>query len=148
MHAIELLLDDHESFVGLFDRVRSGPDGVSLFAQIKAAIELHKHLEEDLFFPKLIDEGDAELKDVVHAAIDEYQQISSELAELEGLTGDREQFMPKLNVVMEDVQTQAEEEELRLFPLVEQQFDDDTLEQLGSAMEAEKARWQNKNLNV
>ena len=140
MHAIELLLDEHESFLGLFDRVRSGNDGASLFSRIKAAIEFHKHLEENFFYPKLIDEGDDELKDVVRSAMEDHRQVRTYLDELQGLTEDPERFAPRLNIVMEDIELQVEQEESNMFPLVENQFDEETLENLGTAMQAEKAR--------
>ena len=143
MHAIELLLDDHEKVAGLFDRAR-GNEGadVSLFEKIKAAIDIHKHIEETLFYPKLMNEGDDELKKAVNTALEENRQVDLYLDELSGLAGNGEKFVPKLKVVMEDVEQHVENEEEKMFPLVEDQFSEDVLERLGSEMEAEKAKYQ------
>jgi hemerythrin-like domain-containing protein len=144
MHAIELLLDDHEIVAGLFDRVRAnqGVADSSLFEKIKAAIEVHKHIEETLFYPRLADEGDETLKKIVDTAVEEHRQVNLYLKELSELSDRDERFAPRLKMVMEDVEHHVEEEEERMFPLVENQFDEDALEKLGAQMEAEKTRYQ------
>jgi hemerythrin superfamily protein len=142
MHAIELLLDDHDQVAVLFDRVRAEDDGLSLFKKIKAMLEAHKYVEETLFYPRLLDEGDDELKSAVGTAIENHRSIKESLDELAETAGDAERFGPALKVVMEDVEQYADDEEERLFPLVEDQFDEELLEQLGQEMEEEKARFQ------
>lgn len=142
MHALELLLDDHAQVAVLFDRVRAHEDAPSLFDEIRAAIESHKHIEETLFYPRLIDSGDEELRAAVTSAIDNHRSINDSLNELSESADDVERFAPGLKVVMEDVELYADEEEERLFPLVEDQFDEDMLERLGEEMAAEKARFQ------
>lgn len=141
MHAIELLLDDHEYVTGLFDRVRAGDDGISLFSKIKRAIDLHRHIEETLFFPKLIDEGDDELRNVVETALEDHRQVKASIDELDGIARDAERFRPRLRIVMEDVERLAEEEEERLFALAEEQLDEEALEKLGDDMSRERARF-------
>jgi hemerythrin superfamily protein len=144
MHAIELLLDDHEQVASLFDRVRAnhGTADHSLFEKIKAAIEVHKHIEETLFYPRLADEGDEELKKAVDMAIEEHRQVNLYLKELSELGDNDERFAPRLKMIMEDVEHHVEEEEEWMFPLVENQFDEYVLEKLGAEMEAEKTRYQ------
>lgn len=145
MHAIELLLDDHQRVSGLFDRVRAEEehgDASALFAEIKAAIASHKHIEETLFYPRVADSGTDELKAAVSSAIDNHRSIDASLVELAEAAGDEDRFDPSLKVVMEDVELYADEEEERLFPLVEDQFDEEMLEKLGEEMAAEKARFQ------
>lgn len=141
MHAIELLLDDHEYVTGLFNRVRAGDEGTSLFSKIKRALDIHRHTEETLFFPKLIDEGDDELRNVVETAIEDHRQVKASIDALDAISSDTERFQPRLRIVMEDVERLAEEEEERLFALVEQQFDDEALEQLGDDMSKEREKF-------
>jgi len=147
MHAIELLLDDHETVAGLFDRVRAnkGNADLSLFQKIRAAIEVHKHIEETLFYPKLADAGDDELKEIVDTAIENHRQVNLDLDELGELADSDERFVPRLKIMMEDVEQHAEEEEERLFPLVENQFDEEALEELGAKMEEERTKYQADN---
>lgn len=145
MHAIELLLDDHETVAGLFERARANQEAndISLFEKIIAAVRTHKHIEETLFYPTVADEGDDELQELVNASIEEHQHVDASLEELSALSDGDEGFAPKLMIVIEDVERHVEAEEERMFPLVEEQIDEALLEKLGTDMEAEKARFQN-----
>ena len=60
------------------------------------------------------------------------------LRQLADLTEGSEQFEPKLKVLMEDTDHHVKEEEDKMFPLVKEQFDSSTLNQLGDKMAAEK----------
>ncbi len=141
MNAIELLKADHDKVEELFKQVEADEDGdhKSIFEQIKAELDVHAHIEEVIFYPKLKEEGDKELKDVVLEGIEEHRQVKMFLKELANLTDDSEKFDPKLKVLMEDVRHHVEEEEDEMFPKTEKQFDETVLEELGAAMEAEKA---------
>jgi|ERR1043166_3394984 hemerythrin-like domain-containing protein len=140
MNAIELLTADHEVVSDLFEEVKSSEEGEHrrLFERINEELEVHTHIEENIFYPKMKDEGDDELKDIVMEGIEEHRQVKMFLRELQDLAEDSEKFEAKLQVLMEDVEHHVEEEEGEMFPLVEDQFDGDVLEELGAAMEAEK----------
>jgi hemerythrin-like domain-containing protein len=60
------------------------------------------------------------------------------LKELAALSDDSEKFDPKLKVLMEDISHHVQEEEGQMFPMVQEQFDEDTLQMLGDEMEKEK----------
>jgi hemerythrin-like domain-containing protein len=147
MHAIELLLDDHEVVAGLFDKFRAGNGTAdhSLFENIKAALEVHEYIEEKVFYPKLVDEGNEELKLAVNSAIEDHRQIRTYINELSGLNDGDDRFGPRLKILIEDIERYVEEEEGRMFPLVEGQFAEDVLETLGAQMQAEKERYQSSN---
>jgi iron-sulfur cluster repair protein YtfE (RIC family) len=143
MNAIELLKEDHDKVDKLFQKVKATPDGdhKDLFEQIKAELDVHTHIEETIFYPKLKEEGDDELKDIVLEGIEEHRQAKMFLKELAALTDDSEKFDPKLKVLMEDIEHHVVEEEGEMFKLVEDQFDASVLEELGAEMEAEKAKF-------
>ena len=140
MNAIELLKADHEIVSDLFEQVKATEDSEHgpLFEQIKSELDVHTHIEETLFYPKLKEEGNEELVDIVLEGIEEHRQAKMFLKELAALSDDSEKFEPKLKVLMEDVEHHVKEEEGEMFPLVEDQFDEEILEELGAAMEAEK----------
>lgn len=144
MNAIELLKADHDKVEGLFEQVKAneGGDNTDLFKQIKTELDIHTHLEESIFYPRLIEEGDEDLKSIVLEGIEEHRQVKMFLRELDNLSDDSEKFDPKLKVVMEDVEHHVEEEETEMFSMVEEQFDAATLEELGAQMEAEKSTFQ------
>ena len=141
MNAIELLKEDHDKVDRLFQKVKATPDGdhKDLFEQIKAELDIHTHIEETIFYPKLKEDGNDELKDIVLEGIEEHRQAKMFLRELAALTDDSEKFDPKLKVLMEDISHHVMEEEGQMFPMVKEQFDEFTLQELGKEMEKEKA---------
>ena len=144
MNAIELLKADHDKVEELFEQVKAneGGDNTAVFKQIKSELDIHTHIEETIFYPRLIEDGDEELKSIVLEGIEEHRQVKMFLKELESLSDDSEKFDPKLKVVMEDVEHHVQEEEGEMFPMVEDQFDQEALEELGAEMEAEKSSFQ------
>ncbi|MBK7933132.1 MAG: hemerythrin domain-containing protein [Pyrinomonadaceae bacterium] len=141
MNAIELLKSDHEVVAGLFAEVeKTGEDKhPAIFQKIKAELDVHAHIEEKVFYPKLKADGNKELVDIVLEGVEEHHQVKMFLRELDALSTDSEKFEPKLTVLIEDVEHHVKEEEKEMFPLVKKQFDDATLEELGAEMEKEKA---------
>lgn len=144
MNAIELLKEDHNRVKALFEEVKANEDGdnTDVFKQIKAELEAHTHVEETIFYPRLLDEGDEELQKIVKEGIEEHRQAKMFLRELENLTDDSEKFLPKITVLMEDVEHHVQEEEGEMFQMVESQFDEEKLETMGAEMEEEKANFQ------
>ena len=141
MNAIELLKEDHDRVDKLFQKVKANEDAdhTDTFEQIKAELEVHTHIEETIFYPKLRDEGDEELKKITLEGIEEHHQAKMFLRELSSLVEDSEKFEPKLKVLMEDIEHHVQEEEGEMFEMVQEQFDEATLQELGSQMEKEKA---------
>jgi hemerythrin superfamily protein len=140
MNAIELLKNDHDTVDKLFQKVKANEDGDNsrLFEQIKEELEVHAHIEEAVFYPVLIEQGDEELQKITKEGIEEHHQVKVLLREISGLVEDSDKFMPKLKVLMEDVEHHVQEEEGEMFLMVEEQFDQAELEELGLAMEKEK----------
>ena len=101
---------------------------------------MHAHVEEQVFYPHLLAEGDKELQKIVREGIEEHGVVKDLLMEIDGMSGDSETFKAKLKVLMENVEHHVEEEEGEMFDMVEDQIPEDTLERLGSLMQAEKAR--------
>lgn len=145
MNAIELLKEDHKKVNGLFGKVKATEEDEhkELFEQIKQELEVHTHIEETIFYPKMKEES--ELEDIVLEGIEEHHQAKIFLRELSNLTEDSEKFEPKLKVLMEDITHHVQEEEGEMFPKVEEIFDEATLEELGAQMEKEKQNFKKSN---
>ena len=143
MNAIELLKEDHRKVDRLFQKVKATEDDRELhrklFEQIKEELEIHTHIEETIFYPKMKEEK--ELEDIVLEGIEEHHQAKMFLREISNLVDDSEKFEPKLKVLMEDVEHHVMEEEGEMFPKVEEVFDEATLEELGKELEAEKKNY-------
>jgi iron-sulfur cluster repair protein YtfE (RIC family) len=142
MNVIELLKTDHDKVDKLFQKVKANPDGdnTDLFEQIKAELEVRTEVEETIFYPYLIENGDEELQKITREGIEEHHQAKIFLREISSLKEDSGKFDPKLQVLMEDIQHHVQEEEGEMFPMVEEQFDSDTLEKLGTEIEAAKSK--------
>jgi hemerythrin superfamily protein len=138
MNAIELLKADHDKVDLLFQKVKATDESEhkALFEKIKEELEIHTHIEETIFYPKIKEEP--ELEDIVLEGIEEHHQAKMFLRELSSLTEDSEKFEPKLKVLMEDVTHHVQEEEGEMFPKIEELFDEATLQDLGKEMEKEK----------
>lgn len=138
MNAIELLKADHDKVDLLFQKVKATEESEhkALFEKIKEELEIHTHIEETIFYPKIKEEK--ELEDIVLEGIEEHHQAKMFLRELSALAEDSEKFEPKLKVLMEDIVHHVQEEEGEMFPMVEEHFDEETLKELGAEMEEEK----------
>src|SRR4051812_38184855 len=106
MNALELLKADHQKVSDLFEQVESTPESehAALFEKIRTELEIHAQIEESVFYPKLKEEGDEELADIVNEGIEEHHQVKIFLREIGNLSDDSEKFEPKLKVLMEDVE--------------------------------------------
>lgn len=140
MNAVELLKADHDVVRKLFQDVKESEDSKhpSIFKKIKAELDVHAHIEETIFYPKLKEDGDKELADIVLEGIEEHRQMKMFLKQIAALSDDSEQFEPKLKVLMEDTDHHVKEEEDKMFPLVKEQFESDVLNRLGDKMVKEK----------
>lgn len=140
MNAIELLKADHKVVAGLFAKVKASKDSENpaIFAKIKAELDVHTHIEETIFYPKLKAEGKSDLLDITLEGLEEHHQVKMFLKELDALSVKDETFEPKLTVLMEDVEHHVKEEEKTMFPLVKKQFSAAVLDDLGAQMEKAK----------
>lgn len=145
MNAIELLKEDHNRVEALFQKVKATPDGdhKPLFEKIREELEIHTHIEEVVFYPKMKDEE--KLKDLVLEGIEEHHQVKMFLRELSKLADESEKFDPKLKVLMEDVTHHVQEEEGEMFPMIKELFDEATLNEIGAEMEKEKKSFKKSN---
>lgn len=143
MDALELLKQDHQKVKELFEQAEEaeGKDQQDIFEQIKTELETHARIEETVFYPAV--QKHEELKDMVLESLEEHKQIKTLLREMDNLASDSEKFEPKLQVLMENVEHHAEEEEEgKMFPKIREIMDKQKLEQLGADLETAKGQGQ------
>ena len=109
--------------------------------KIKQELDAHAHIEEMIFYPYCLENGDEELRKIVREGIEEHKQVKLFLAEMNEESGKQPEFKAKMMVLIEDVEHHVQEEEGEMFKMVEDQFDDETLDRLGGRMQAEKERF-------
>ena len=143
MDGLELLKKDHQKVKELFEQAEEaeGKELENIFDQIKTELETHARIEETVFYPAV--QKHQELKDMVLESLEEHKQIKTLLKEMDNLTSDSEKFEPKLQVLMENVEHHAEEEEEgKMFPKLRQIMNKQQLEKLGADLEAAKGQRQ------
>jgi hemerythrin superfamily protein len=142
MDALELLKQEHQKVKELFEQAEESEAGTEqkrIFHQIKTELETHARIEESIFYPAM--QKHQELKEMVREAIEEHNQVKSLLKEMENLVDDSEKFESKLQILMENVEHHAEEEEEgKMFPKVREIVDRATLDKLGQELEAAKGK--------
>ncbi|MFL6373496.1 MAG: hemerythrin domain-containing protein [Pyrinomonadaceae bacterium] len=139
MNAIELLKQDHDKVDKLFQKVK-GEQGETreLFEQIRIELQVHTQIEEQIFYPYLMENGDEELQDITKEGIQEHHQAKILIREIENLSDESDALDPKLQVLMEDITHHVQEEEGEMFPMVTEQFDGETLQELGQELQEMK----------
>jgi iron-sulfur cluster repair protein YtfE (RIC family) len=143
MNALELLKEDHDRVDRLFQKVQATDEGehIELFEKINSELEVHTHIEETIFYPQIKDGGDEELQKLVAEGIEEHRQAKMFLRELSQMKTDGERFEAKLKVLMEDIKHHVQEEEGEMFHMIEKQFDESSLEEIGAQLQEEKSKF-------
>ncbi len=143
MDAIKLLKDDHQELRGFFQSYKaSDSDGEKhkIFEQIKQKLEVHTHIEEEVFYPEISKKKG--LEDITKEGIEEHHVADVLVREISKLTRGSEKFEPKMDVLIESTEHHLQEEEGEMFPKVEDKFTNSELEELGSQMEQERKSFQ------
>ena len=83
--AIALLRTDHATVKKMFEKEgkltkKDGEKKANFFNQIKAALEVHAAIEEEIFYPAVKKARSEHVKDEVREAYEEHKQIKSLLA--------------------------------------------------------------------
>ena len=123
MDALEFLKHDHQTIRELLEQAESTRDGTEqkeLFRQVKRALEIHARNEEAIFHSSL----KAQPVDIFLESYGEDVQMKTLLREMEDLVF-------KLNVLKNDVERHADNEEGESVPLA-RDLDEVALEKLGN----------------
>ena len=138
--AVEVLKKDHDEVEKLFDQFEDAKDesNSELKAQIVAAVckalTIHARIEEEIFYPALRREDDAD--DLLDEAAVEHQTVKNLVTELAAAAPGDDLYDAKVQVLSEYVKHHVREEEGELFPLARKA--DLDLEALGRELVARK----------
>jgi len=138
MDALEILKQDHAKVKKLFDKTETANDREQkrIFSQIKTELEIHAHLEENIFYPAM--QRHEGLKEMVAESLKEHNAMKALLQEMATLHA-REDFEDKLEELIDNVEHHAEdEEEGKMFPKVRELVSANELQKLGAQLQAAK----------
>jgi hemerythrin superfamily protein len=149
--AIALLKTDHAAVKKLFESEKKltetdGKKKEAVFNQIKAALEVHATVEEEIFYPAVKAARAKNVKDEVREAYEEHKQIKSLLAQIAGISAADETYDMKIKVLREDVEHHVKEEETEMFPDAKRFLGEKRLMELGGELEARKQQLENIRL--
>ncbi len=143
MHAIDLLIADHNRVRGLFAQFKAAheKDDSGTMSEVALKIfedlEVHTTIEEEIFYPAVHDTT-KDIGETVDEGIQEHHVVKVLMAEIKQLPDASEEWVAKLQVLIENVEHHAEEEEKEMFPTLRSKLPDEKLEQLAEQMEARK----------
>lgn len=134
-NALELLHDQHEEVENLIEEIEDSDDSsekLMLFLQLADKFAAHAMIEEQLFYPSLLEQSSRE--DLVEAT-EEHLECKRLLADMLELDVADEHFDAKLAVLKENIRHHVhDEEEVNLFKLARRSMSQDELIALGSEM--------------
>jgi len=143
MDAIDLLVGDHNRVRGLFAQFKTAHEAddtataTKVVEKIIEDLEAHATIEEEIFYPAVRPESD-EINETVAEGIEEHHIVKVLIAEIKKLEPGSEVWSAKVQVMIENVEHHAEEEETELFPSVRSETDAASREELGQRLEARK----------
>ena len=141
MNALKLLKQDHDEVKSMLSDLESTTERAEKtrtegLATLKAELEVHEAIEEEIFYPALKDHP--KTKELALEGYEEHHVVDMVMAEIEGVEPSDETWMAKFTVMKENLEHHIEEEEGEMFNQAEKVFDDDALEELGDRMHARK----------
>ena len=119
--ALELLASDHRKVEALFDRFdEEKEDGEEsrrdLAERICKELTAHTRIEEEIFYPWLRENLDAESRDLIDEALVEHATAKDLIAQIEGAGDVDETYDARVKVLGEYVRHHVREEENEIFP--------------------------------
>jgi hypothetical protein len=145
MDVFALLKADHERVAAMLEKIdetteRAAKGREEVFTRLKAELDLHALVEEQIFYPALEDAD--ETRDIALEAYEEHRLVKQLLKELEAAPKDTEEWTAKFTVLKENIEHHVEEEEGEMFTKARQALSKEEIETLGDRVE--QAKRQNK----
>jgi hemerythrin superfamily protein len=144
MNAIDMLKTQHRKVEDLFSKIekaRSDRKKEQLFIELADSLAIHATIEEHHFYPGVKARS---TEGILLESVEEHLSIKRVLSDLLDTACEDETFDAKLKVLQDLVEHHVEEEEGTLFPKVAKNLEEDDLEELGEAMQAEQIELEEK----
>jgi hypothetical protein len=106
----------------------------SVQQQILHELEVHTAIEEEILYPEAEAIG-GEAEDLVKDGEEEHHVVDVLMEEISGSRPTTRPSLPKMTVLIEDVEHHAEEEETELLPKLRETFGGDRLRTMGAAVD-------------
>jgi hypothetical protein len=143
VQALDLLIADHNRVRGLFAQFKQAhenDDTATMSAvalKIFEELDVHTTIEEEIFYPEVHDTTD-DIGETVDEGVQEHHVAKLLIAEVKQLPDGADDWVAKMQVLIENVEHHAEEEEKEMFPPLRSKLPTEQLEDLGVRLEARK----------
>jgi iron-sulfur cluster repair protein YtfE (RIC family) len=145
MDVLQLLKKDHAEVMKLFQRFHGngGRGRKAVVNKICQELEVHTEVEEELFYPAVREEGDAELRRMVDEAIQEHGRAKQQIQAIRGMSGDDSdddegRLEGMIATLEQDIEHHVTEEEGEMFPRVQEAMEDRRRSDLGRRVRERK----------
>lgn len=147
-NAIQLLKEDHKKVKDLLSQLvetttRAEKTRRQLLEKIAQELEIHTHIEEEIFYPAFKEAGNSEFSKMYFEALEEHRAVDElVLPDLKKTEPSSEKFSGRAKVLKELVEHHIDEEEKDMFKKASQALSKDELMELGKQMAARKQELQ------
>ena len=124
--AIAMLKADHQRVKDLFAQYEAAEHGDTkrtLAEHVFGELEMHAQLEEHFFYPAVHD-ATQDGPELANESLTAHETMQSLIQELRGIVEDAEAFDATFHELRRHVEHHVEEEEAKMFPLVEASVED------------------------
>jgi hemerythrin-like domain-containing protein len=139
--AIAMLKADHQKVRDLFQQYEATRNVAAKLAIAEEAfmeLETHAQLEENVFYPAVNEETD-DGPELVKESLEDHDTMKQLIQELRDMGQDTEAFDAKFHELIRTVEHHVEEEETAMFPLAEEELEED-MKDLKDEMQELKAQ--------
>ena len=138
--ALKIIKDDHRKVEAQFKKFESYGDRAVKAKQTTALLicellTVHAEMEEQIFYPKLLDKFKKKGDELVDEAYAEHDVAKYLIAKIKTLPPEDPQFDAKVIVLKEYIAHHVQEEEKELLPMTKKQFSKEELSEMGVEME-------------
>ena len=143
MHALDLLIADHNRCRGMFARFKDANANddtdtmSSCSCKILQELEVHMTIEEEIFYP-MVRETNDDISETVDEGEQEHHVAKLLLAEIKQLPDGSDEWVAKVHGARESVEHHIDEEEAELFPPLRNRIDKDVWSEMAERFEARK----------
>ena len=143
MKVTNILRKDHRLVSGMMMTLEMSPrvNGMlrkSLFNQIRHQLTVHAQAEEDVFYPAVRNLAFGQSDRLLNDAYREHEKVRRLLNDISNLDPLSNQFDKKIQDLKRTIHQHVEEEEGKIFPMLERQWTVEQLRRVGQRLHARK----------
>jgi hemerythrin superfamily protein len=145
LKTLDMICTDHRTVEALFEKYEGAAtdEKRQIASKICEELEVHTELEEQIFYPPILDSEIQQAADLVLHGIDEHDEAKDCIAQIKASLDDEAKCDELISKLQETIADHIEEEEHELFPILRSQMAE-PIEALAPQLESTKLKLQQK----